>query len=126
MIDRLLGGRTLTHDARSSLLHHRWPGNLRELRNVLDYAQSVCPEGVVGVDDLPELRRWEAETLQPTQGPVHDGLAPAATTALLQALQAAQWNVSQVARRMGLSRMTLYRRMQRAGIVPPNRQSPLS
>ena len=126
MIDRLLGGRTLTHDARSSLLHHRWPGNLRELRNVLDYAQSVCPEGVVGVDDLPELRQWEAETLQPTQGAVHDGLAPAATTALLQALQAAQWNVSQVARRMGLSRMTLYRRMQRAGIVPPNRQSPLS
>jgi transcriptional regulator of acetoin/glycerol metabolism len=126
MIDRLLGGRTLTHDARSSLLHHRWPGNLRELRNVLDYAQSVCPEGVVGVDDLPELRRREAETLQPTQAPVQDGLVPAATTALLQALQAAQWNVSQVARRMGLSRMTLYRRMQRAGIVPPNRQSPLS
>ena len=41
--------------------------------------------------------------------------------ALLQALRAAHWNVSAVARAMGLSRMTLYRRMKRAGIVPPNR-----
>ena len=41
--------------------------------------------------------------------------------ALLQALRAAHWNVSAVARAMGLSRMTLHRRMKRAGIVPPNR-----
>jgi transcriptional regulator of acetoin/glycerol metabolism len=42
--------------------------------------------------------------------------------ALLQALRAAHWNVSAVARAMGLSRMTLYRRMKRFNILPPNRQ----
>ena len=36
-------------------------------------------------------------------------------------LQLAHWNVSEVARRTGLARMTLYRRMKRAGIVAPNR-----
>ena len=41
---------------------------------------------------------------------------------LHDALRAAQWNVTEVARRAGLSRMTIYRRMQRAGLVPPNRQ----
>ncbi len=41
--------------------------------------------------------------------------------ALLQALRSAHWNVSAVARGMGLARMTLYRRMKRAGIVSPNR-----
>jgi transcriptional regulator of acetoin/glycerol metabolism len=44
-----------------------------------------------------------------------------ADEALHRALRAAQWNVSEVAREMGLARMTLYRRMKRAGIVPPNR-----
>ncbi len=39
--------------------------------------------------------------------------------ALRHALQAARWNVSAVARELGCSRMTLYRRMKRWGIVSP-------
>ena len=117
MITRLLGGRSLTTAALQRLLAHRWPGNLRELRNVLDYAASLCAEGPIDLDDLPEL--------QVARLPLHAGVAEAAhddgPDALLQALRAAQWNVSAVARAMGLSRMTLYRRMKRAGIVPPNR-----
>ena len=50
-----------------------------------------------------------------------DGGHGAGADALHHALRAAQWNVSEVARSMGLSRMTLYRRMKRAGIVPPHR-----
>jgi transcriptional regulator of acetoin/glycerol metabolism len=125
MIDRLLGGRTLSAEARNVLLLHPWPGNLRELRNVLDYAQSVCPDGPIGVDDLPEFRRAPDPGRAPA-AQVETQAPPTESTELLQALQSAQWNVSQVARRMGLSRMTLYRRMQRAGIVPPNRQSPMA
>ena len=125
MISRLLGGRTLQPEARARLLAHPWPGNLRELRNVLDFAMSVCPEGPIGLDDLPELRSVAAPVSPPlasagdAQGP---GRTPEpADEALHRALRAAQWNVSEVARAMGLARMTLYRRMKRAGIVPPNR-----
>jgi transcriptional regulator of acetoin/glycerol metabolism len=39
--------------------------------------------------------------------------------ALLRTLQAARWNVSAVARQLGCSRMTLYRRMKRWGIQSP-------
>ncbi len=123
MIDRLLGqlpgrasGRcSLDPAARARLLAHPWPGNLRELRNVLDYAASVCTEGRIGLDDLPELR--SADT------PARAASAPPASTEpdWLQALREHHWNVSEVARQLGLSRMTLYRRMQRAGVVPPNR-----
>lgn len=119
MIMRWLGSRTLTPAALQRLMAHHWPGNLRELRNVLDYASSLCLDGAIDLDDLPEL------------GPSRDAACMAHTppaTALhedpqilLQALRAAQWNVSAVARQMRLSRMTLYRRMHRAGIVPPNR-----
>ena len=101
------------------LLAHAWPGNLRELRNALDYAASFCTEGPIDVDDLPELQA----TRLPTRGaaPDQDDRLHGDPDALLQALRAAQWNVSAVARQMGLARMTLYRRMKRASIVPPNR-----
>jgi sigma-54 dependent transcriptional regulator, acetoin dehydrogenase operon transcriptional activator AcoR len=114
MIDRLLGGRALHADARARLLAHPWPGNLRELRNVLDYAATVCPQGVIGLHDLPEA----------LAAPIALSAAPMpqddAGGGLLQALRGAQWNVSAVARQLGVSRMTLYRRMKRAGIVSPN------
>jgi transcriptional regulator of acetoin/glycerol metabolism len=113
MITRLLGGRSLTPAALQRLLAHRWPGNLRELRNVLDYAASLCAEGPIDVDDLPELQAARS-ALRPGVVEAAPGEGP---DALLQALRAAQWNVSAVARQMGLSRMTLYRRMKRAGIV---------
>jgi sigma-54 dependent transcriptional regulator, acetoin dehydrogenase operon transcriptional activator AcoR len=119
MITRLLGGRSLTPAALQRLMSHPWPGNLRELRNVLDYAASLCADGAIDLDDLPELQvarlpaRTDAGEAAHCDGP----------ETLLQALRAAHWNVSAVARAMGLSRMTLYRRMKRAGIVPPNRMN---
>ena len=141
MIDRMLGGRTLTPQARAHLLAHRWPGNLRELRNALDFATSVCPQGPIGLDDLPDLEPAPAMStpgagITDTPGtragagltrstsataPWSEPGIPA-DAALHEALRAAQWNVSAVARALGLSRMTLYRRMKRAAIVPPNRQ----
>jgi transcriptional regulator of acetoin/glycerol metabolism len=129
MVDRLLGGRSLSPAARAQLLAHPWPGNLRELKNVLEYACSMCTGDEIGVDDLPPLasasRLPVPRNADPTD-PTVDATRPAAANtaaaqALQQALRAAHWNVSAVARDMGLSRMTLYRRMQRAGIVPPNR-----
>lgn len=129
MMDRLLGGRSLSPAARAQLMAHPWPGNLRELKNVLEYACSMRESGDIDTDDLPALA-----TSNRTQALLHEAPTPAAAHGqpaastdtessqdLRQRLQAAHWNVSAVARDMQLSRMTLYRRMQRAGIVPPNR-----
>ncbi|MDT4884958.1 Acetoin catabolism regulatory protein [compost metagenome] len=117
MITRLLDGHAIAPAALQRLLAHRWPGNLRELRNVLDYAASLCGDGPIDLDDLPELQVARL----PVRVTAGEGGQDEGPEALLQALRAAQWNVSAVARAMGLSRMTLYRRMERAGIVPPNR-----
>ena len=117
MITRLLGGRAITPAALQRLMSHPWPGNLRELRNVLDYAASLCADGAIDLDDLPELQVARLPARTDAGEAAHDD----GPEALLQALRAAHWNVSAVARAMGLSRMTLYRRMKRAGIVPPNR-----
>ena len=137
MIDRLLGqtGPHASHQspapelsppARQRLLAHRWPGNLRELRNVLDYARSVCQGLRIELSDLPDALAVNANTgsttmphsrlsLDKTPCPPQDGAVE-----LLAQLHAAHWNVSDAARALGLSRMTLYRRMKRWGIVSPN------
>ena len=126
--------------AARALLHaHRWPGNLRELRNVLDYARAVCSGGCIAPDDLPdELLRAAApagaepgpdtaptgpRSARPASAWQSPGEHPPEAVLLLQYLRAAQWNVSAVARQLGLSRMTLYRRMHRYGIVSPNQRS---
>jgi sigma-54 dependent transcriptional regulator, acetoin dehydrogenase operon transcriptional activator AcoR len=113
----------LSPEARKCLMSHRWPGNLRELRNVIDYARSVCNEQQIELEDLPDTlvatapvpRSLNLPGLEATPCPPQDGAAE-----LLAQLHAAHWNVSDAARALGLSRMTLYRRMTRWGIVSPN------
>ena len=112
--------------ARAALHAHRWPGNLRELRNALDYARTVCVGGVIGLADLPDAvlapAPDQARAAPPSRRPDADAPAlqgPQEAEALRQALQAARWNVSAVARQLGCSRMTLYRRMKRWGIQSP-------
>jgi transcriptional regulator of acetoin/glycerol metabolism len=116
MVQRMLIGRPMSVEAHARLMAHHWPGNLRELKNVAEYACSMCPQGTIGLDDLP--------TLRPPNTPIPTQAAITTTDAsdLLATLRAAHWNVSAVARTLGLSRMTLYRRMKRAGIVAPNRE----
>ncbi len=145
----------------NELLHaHRWPGNLRELRNAIDYACALSRDGLIDAGDLPDslsgiasgardaghtARSQAAQgapyaevvgatddaSLVATGGAIGvaaggaagdpaDGAADGAAH-LVQALRAARWNVSAVARQFGVSRVTLYRRMQRHGIESPNR-----
>ncbi len=101
----------LSPEAEEWLRAHRWPGNLRELRNVVEYAVAMCRGGVIGVQDLPDSLLAAARGAGAAQ--------PAEAQLLLQYLRAAQWNVSAVAHQMGVSRMTLYRRMKRWGIQSP-------
>jgi transcriptional regulator of acetoin/glycerol metabolism len=124
-------GVTLSEKARERLRRHRWPGNLRELRNVLEYARAVCSHGHIEADDLPEgvggtAAASVAELLAsevaeyPANASVPEVLPPEGAL-LMQQLRAAGWNLSAAARQLGISRMTLYRRMARYGIQSPNR-----
>jgi transcriptional regulator of acetoin/glycerol metabolism len=117
LVQRLLAERpqppALAPEAEEWLRAHRWPGNVRELRNVVEYAAAMCRDGVITAADLPDTLLGGAP-----RGP---GL-PAEAQLLLQYLRAARWNVSAVAHQMGVSRMTLYRRMKRWAIEAPNRR----
>jgi transcriptional regulator of acetoin/glycerol metabolism len=88
-----------------------WPGNVRELRNAIEYALVLCPDGEIGVRHLPP--RIVSENLCPSP------TEPADTHAreqLIQALRQAGGNQSAAARRLGVSRVTIWKRMKKYGV----------
>ncbi len=108
---------TLAAEVECCLRHHGWPGNLRELKNVLDYAAAMAAgSGVIGLAELPDtlLARGVAGDAMPA--------LPPQAQLLLQYLRAARWNISAVAHQLGVTRMTVYRRMKRWGIRDPARE----
>ena len=107
-------------DAKAVLLAHRWPGNLRELTNVIDFAAAVCVNQRITMGDLPEY------LVHPELAQTGENLSvkdisrhgrPAVL--LLSQLESCNWNVTAAAQNLGISRMTLYRRMKQHGIQPP-------
>lgn len=97
--------------ARDHLKRHDWPGNLRELGNVIDVAIAMSADGRIDVEQLPPLSVvGQTNTLQEQRSPQN----------LAQMLEASGWNISRVARQLGVDRSTVHRRMQRAGLQRPD------
>jgi DNA-binding NtrC family response regulator len=107
---------TLSLDAQAALLQHLWPGNVRELRNALERAVLLNPAGPLSPVDLG-LSVLMAVPKQAVQAPVQPEagvtLDDLERTHLLQALGQTDWNVTQAARLLGISRDTLRYRMER-------------
>ena len=110
-------------DAMSALLGYAWPGNIRELRNVLQYALATCEDGEITAADLPEECLQGVGARQPeAPAPVLEVAAGDPAAQLTETLRRHRWNVSAAARELGLSRPTVYRWMKVYDIVPPNAQ----
>lgn len=111
----------LSEAAMLRLMAHDWPGNLRELRNVLRLALALCTGASITPEELrlaphrPSLDHRDA-----APSPVDDDSAADATR-LLDALQRHRWHVARAAQALGISRATAYRHMKRFGIVAPQR-----
>ena len=105
----------LDEPARRALLDYAWPGNIRQLRNVLRTLAALCEDGKISVEDLPPIIRQPrpVRALEPQQGGVLDD---AERVALLNALKQQHWHMSRTAESLGVSRNTLYRKLRRHGI----------
>lgn len=95
--------------ARAMLHDHPWPGNLRELANVLKVAAALAEDGEIGPIDLPEALRYP----QRRSIAVADASPP--QDDLRQQLARCGGNVSELARRLGVDRTTVHRRLRRLG-----------
>jgi transcriptional regulator of acetoin/glycerol metabolism len=119
----------------SLLEQQRWPGNVRQLRHLLRSMIALRETDRLTIRDLPpEYRTGPADVATPpcpeacpdagAASPSEaclNTLESAERRALLQELQRHEWNLSSVARELGISRNTLYRKLQRLSIKPPDK-----
>lgn len=100
-----------TPSALEALAGQPWPGNLRELRAVVGHVLGVRSVGDVTVHDLPVTYQIRSRLLTPIELVERDAIA--------DALRACGGNKKEAARRLGISRTTLYNAIRVYGIVPP-------
>jgi len=104
------------------LMRHPWPGNVRQLRHVLRTAAALADGGTLTPEHLPTLHgallpgALAAANDEGVEAPALDPEQAQERQSLLDLLEAQRWNVSHVAKSLGVSRNTLYRRMHRLHI----------
>ncbi len=114
---------TFTAEALDLLVGHRWPGNARELANIVERLVILSGRGEITADDvrasLPAASA-SGEVRLPSPGgaglPLTDELDRHEKTLITRALSAAGGNVAEAARALQTDRANLYRRMKRLGI----------
>jgi PAS domain S-box-containing protein len=100
-------------EALERLLNYDYPGNVRELENIIEHACLLCQGDIITLRHLPWTLREEAP---PDAGPPPE---EEERRRLLEVLQRAGWNRTRAARALGINRTTLWRRMKRLGIETP-------
>lgn len=104
----------LSKEAMDDLMKYHWPGNVRELMNVLEFAFVVCPEGHITSQHLPRyIYAGNPEIEQAAKEKRHLD-----EKTIIETLEAVNWNRSEAARRLGISRVTLWKKLKNMGSVP--------
>jgi len=102
----------LTPEAMESLLAYPWPGNVRELRNAIEYAFVLCSGEWIGKEHLPP----KIATIGKRLSVNHAIGSMEERTDLIQTLRRVGGNQSEAARILGVSRVTIWKRIKKYGI----------
>jgi transcriptional regulator of acetoin/glycerol metabolism len=99
------------------LMAHDYPGNIRELENILEHALVLCDGDRIEAAHLPEELTAQSETNAHHQGDVADAVEAETIAA---AIQRHRGNRTAAARELGVHKSTLYRKIKAYGIPLPN------
>ena len=117
ILDRLDSTATLADDAARALMTYPFPGNVRELENMLERAVTLCSSGTIGEADL-NLREVADDTLPRIATATHLGsqVEDVQRQAIIQALKKTRYNKTAAAKLLGLSLRQLRYRIAKLGI----------
>jgi len=113
-------GLEFTGAALDAIDRHAWPGNVRELRNLMEQSVLMARSSLLDVEDLG-LSHALSDDLPVTLPQDSLDLPQIERAAVLQALDRTDWNVTQAARMLGVSRDTLRYRIEKHGLSRPER-----
>ena len=107
----------VSEDAMARLLAHDYPGNVRELANIMEHAFVLCPGGLIGPEHLPRHVRGEAETDREARRNAPRTLEAWQIVHIKDALRRNRGNRGKTAAELGIDPSTLYRKMRAYGIA---------
>lgn len=105
---------SLTDEAMEILLKYPWPGNIRELRNVIERAVVLAGSDKIDIAELPEKLKMASDG-KPVQT-LKSKLEYFEEKVIKDALQAHNWSKEEVARELDVDLATLYRKIKKLGI----------
>ncbi len=105
----------LTPEAMQTLLAYTWPGNVRELRNAIEYAFVLCSGDWIGKEHLPP-KIAAVSKRQSANHAMGSTSWEEERTNLIQTLSRVAGNQSEAARILGVSRVTIWKRIKKYGI----------
>ncbi|MCG8429781.1 MAG: sigma-54 dependent transcriptional regulator [Candidatus Omnitrophica bacterium] len=113
----------ITPGALALLVHYNWPGNIRELENVIERAVILTKGALISPDDFPDFLHLPHDTKHTQSGTgapavkLKDALQTPEKDLIMRALDATNWNRNETARTLGINRTTLYKKMQKYGLL---------
>jgi two-component system response regulator HydG len=103
-------------EAMRILFNHRWTGNVRELENTIEHAVVLAKGQSVEAVDLPLLVSGAAAQPAPSPGKT---ITQNEARLLREVLEECNWNKTEAAQRLGISRSTLYEKIKKYQLNPP-------
>ena len=117
ILHRLQASASLDDGARDALLRYAFPGNVRELENMLERAVTLCTGGAIAADDLHMRRTGDASGTQPAlAGKLGEQVEDVQRQAIVEALEKTRYNKTAAAKLLGLSFRQLRYRIKKLGI----------
>jgi PAS domain S-box-containing protein len=118
----LLRGKTITgmdQEALQILMGHDFPGNIRELENIIEHAFVLCSAGPIQARHLPG--GLAGQCLPPAeQGSLTHTLSTTEAVAIVNALKRNNYNRIATAKALGMHKSTLFRKIRKLGIMLPD------
>ncbi|WP_404331935.1 sigma-54-dependent Fis family transcriptional regulator [Mesobacillus maritimus] len=107
------GPNDVTAEAMEILRKYAWPGNIRELENVIEYAVNFSTNGIITPEDLPKhLHTKPTLAIETTKAnPVNQ----VEVEWIVSVLKRVQMNVSKATKELNMSRSTIYRKLKNMG-----------
>ncbi|MDA3791040.1 MAG: sigma 54-interacting transcriptional regulator [Desulfobacula sp.] len=102
---------TVSEETYMTFMSYNWPGNIRELRNIMEHAAVTCKGSTIRPENLPlDFNLMPKEISGPISSDSDN------KEKILQALNKANWNKTEAAKLLGISRRTLYRKLEQHSI----------
>lgn len=114
----------ISSDTMKYLMEYSYPGNIRELKNIIERMVILSTDKVIGIEDLPLEIKMKSDTLENKTiiglGPLKEilekelyNLADVEKVVIATALQKTRWNKQETAKLLGIGRTTLYEKIRR-------------